>query len=155
MTLLLRMIAIPNDNGMGSAAGIRCLASRLHNMFKFPSAQFLIPWLDCQHFTKTRKPQMPNYRIILHTILFLLLSIAAPLASAQSDEHGGRRGPPPPPREAIDACADKQENDSCSFTGRHNDVVEGSCISPPRVDTLACAPEGGPPGGPSHAGRRY
>lgn len=96
---------------------------------------------------------MLTRRTVLPTSLFVLLCTTAPLTSAQPDERGGRR-PPPPPQEAIDACEGKQANASCSFTGRRDDVVEGTCISPPGVDTLACAPEGGPPGGPPRSDRR-
>lgn len=96
---------------------------------------------------------MKRRRITLPITLFLLLCTAAPLSSAKPDERGGRR-PPPPPQEAIDACAAKQENAACSFSGRRNDLVEGMCISPPRLESLVCAPAGRPPGHPPHSGRR-
>ena len=96
---------------------------------------------------------MLSHRTILPATLFLLLCIAAQLSSAQPDpdEHGSRR-PPPPPQEAIEACEGKQENAVCSFTGRRNDVVEGICVSPPRLESLVCAPEGGRQGLPPRSG---
>lgn len=77
-------------------------------------------------------------------ILVLLLASLATTAFAQPGrgDSGGRRGPPP---EAIEACAGKSANDACSFTGRRDDTIEGTCFAPPGIDELACAPEGGPP----------
>lgn len=95
---------------------------------------------------------MKRHRIFLPAALFLLLCSSVPLSSAQPDERRGRR-PPQPPQEAIDACEGQQENAACSFTGRRNDLVEGTCISPPRLESLVCAPEGGPPHHGSHGGR--
>ncbi len=87
---------------------------------------------------------------IIHAGLLVLLCTASPLSIAQSDERSGRRGPPP--QEALDACSGKKESASCSFTGRNNDQVQGSCLAPPQGgSTLACAPEGGAPRG---SGRR-
>lgn len=72
----------------------------------------------------------------------LILMTAAPQTYAQSD----RRGPPGgAPEEAITACSNLSEGDACSFEGRRNDTVEGSCMITPD-EALACAPEGGPPG---------
>lgn len=73
--------------------------------------------------------------------LLSMLVVAAPLSQAQPGNRGGHRGPPP---EAIEACSGKSENDSCSFSG-HRGTVEGTCITPPQEESLACAPEGGPP----------
>lgn len=77
----------------------------------------------------------------------LILLISIPFTETYARPEGGRGGPP---AEAIEACADKAENDSCSFSSPRGDMVEGSCISPPRGEgSLACAPGGGhrpPPG---------
>lgn len=74
--------------------------------------------------------------------LIALLSTAS-LCYAQP---GGGREPHGPPTEALEACAELMEGDSCSFTGRRDDIVEGTCILIPKSDdTLACAPEGRPP----------
>ncbi len=81
--------------------------------------------------------------------LALTACVTTNLAKAQSDGQGGkRRGPP---AEAIEACASSSEGDSCSFAGRGGDTIEGSCIVPRSEDSLACAPEGGPP---DHEGRK-
>lgn len=88
-------------------------------------------------------PQMPNSRLnITVALFFLVLASLATMACAQPNRGEGRRGPPP---EAIEACAGKSADDPCSFTGRRDDTIEGTCFAPHDVDELACAPEGGPP----------
>lgn len=74
---------------------------------------------------------------LLACLLYTSLSCAAP------NDRGRPQGPPP---EAIDACSNLAEGDACSFTGRRDDTLEGTCMSPPEGgDGLACAPAGGPP----------
>ena len=88
---------------------------------------------------------MFNNTLQRSTILALALTacVTTNFAQAQSDGQGGkRRGPPP---EALEACANSSEGESCSFAGRGGKTVEGSCIVPRNEDSLACAPEGGPP----------
>ena len=58
-------------------------------------------------------------------------------------EHRGRHPAPPPPQ-AIEACANLSEGDTCSFSAPHG-KLEGNCIVPPEFETiLVCAPAGGP-----------
>ena len=80
------------------------------------------------------------------TIASLLL---APLAEAKNlqGREGARRGPP---QEAFDACANQSEDSTCSFTGRREETVQGTCKAPrhrsaEQVDSLVCAPEAEPP----------
>lgn len=54
----------------------------------------------------------------------------------------GHHGPPP---EAISACEGLSEGDTCSFTSRRGDEIEGICGTTRNGD-FACMPEGGPPG---------
>lgn len=96
---------------------------------------------------------MQTRRTTLTTTVFFLLFTGAPLSSAEPDSRGDRRPPPPPP-EAIEACKDKKEDAGCSFSGRRGEEVFGTCISPPGLDSLVCAPEGGPPGRPPHSDHR-
>ena len=77
--------------------------------------------------------------IALVTVLLVGLTTSA---YARPGGGEGRRGPPP---EAIEACQGKSANAPCSFTGRYDDTLEGTCFAPPDADELACAPEGGPP----------
>ena len=54
------------------------------------------------------------------------------------------KGPPP---EALDACRGKRDGAACTFTGRRNEALSGSCFTPPDGGgQLACRPDrGGPP----------
>ncbi len=47
-----------------------------------------------------------------------------------------------PPEEALLACKGLTENDPCSFAGRNDEQISGSCSLPPRAEdtTLACKP---------------
>ena len=79
----------------------------------------------------------------LFTALFFAFMVSASVSYAAPGDRGRPQGPPP---EAIQACADLSQGDACSFTGRRDDVVSGTCIVLPSGDEgLACAPEGGPP----------
>ena len=82
------------------------------------------------------------------TLATLLL---APLAEAKPRDlqggDGARRGPP---QVAFDACANQAEDSACSFTGRRDETVRGSCVAPrheqpEQEGSLVCVPEGGPP----------
>lgn len=86
----------------------------------------------------------PNHsKSALFTALFFASMVSASVSCAASGDRGRPQGPPP---EAIKACADLSQGDACSFTGRRDDEIKGSCITLPNGDDgLACAPEGGPP----------
>lgn len=79
-------------------------------------------------------------------IMFLLMIISIAMMSVANAEpgkrDGKRRGPPP---EAVEACANQSEGATCQFTGRRGEV-QRTCITPPNGEqTLACAPQDGPP----------
>jgi 4-amino-4-deoxy-L-arabinose transferase-like glycosyltransferase len=64
-----------------------------------------------------------------------------------------------PPQEALDACSNLTHGDACSFTQQNGNTINGTCITPPNLDQLACAPadmipqgQGGPNGGPNGQG---
>lgn len=80
-----------------------------------------------------------------NTALFFVSMTAASLSyAAPGGDRGRPQGPPP---EAIQACASLSEGAACSFTGRRDDVINGTCMTLPNGEEgLACAPEGGPPG---------
>ena len=46
-----------------------------------------------------------------------------------------------PPQEAVNACASSTQGASCSFTLQNGNTINGSCITPPNLDVLACAPQ--------------
>lgn len=60
----------------------------------------------------------------------------------QPDMQGGKRRPPP---EALQACAQKNSGDTCSFEGREKKTVEGTCFTPDSSKPLACKPTNPPP----------
>jgi 4-amino-4-deoxy-L-arabinose transferase-like glycosyltransferase len=78
-----------------------------------------------------------------------------PNQSAQTQGGQGTR-PGGAPQEALDACASLTQGESCSFTSQNGNTVNGSCITPPNLDDLACAPQGMIPpqgqGGPNGQG---
>src|SRR5262245_42774625 len=76
--------------------------------------------------------------------IFFASALAAALVATSShanDQHGPRNGHRGPPQVAIDACASLSEGDACSFTGRNDETVDGTCFAPPDHE-LACKPEG-------------
>ena len=84
-----------------------------------------------------------NSKSKVFATLFFASMVFASQSCAASGDRGRPHGPPP---EAIEACAELSEGDACSFTGRRDDDVKGTCIVSPRGDEgFVCAPEGGPP----------
>ena len=79
---------------------------------------------------------MNTRKLILVTAL--LTTVYAQSTMAQGDQRGGRRGPPP---EAINACSGKSAGAACSFNGRNDEQLRGTCFSPQDND-LACKPDG-------------
>jgi len=86
------------------------------------------------------------------------------------DRPAGQR-PPGPPAEAIAACQGKASGATCSFTGRRNDTVSGTCFAPPaggpggaggaNAAASGASAQGSPPlacrparGGPGKAGEK-
>jgi 4-amino-4-deoxy-L-arabinose transferase-like glycosyltransferase len=47
-----------------------------------------------------------------------------------------------PPQVALDACSNSTQGAACSFVGQNGNTINGSCITPPNLSTLACAPQG-------------
>jgi len=45
------------------------------------------------------------------------------------------------PVEAITACENLSLGDTCSFSLRDGNTINGSCVTPPNTDQLACAPQ--------------
>lgn len=82
-----------------------------------------------------------NALSLLINPVLLALTLANPGGGGQAPD--GER-PRHPPREALDACADKDSGDSCSFTGREDATVEGTCFSPDDDKPLACRPDNAP-----------
>jgi 4-amino-4-deoxy-L-arabinose transferase-like glycosyltransferase len=77
---------------------------------------------------------------------------AAPQGGQNQPQNGPRQGAP---QEALDACANLTQGAECSFQGRDR-AVNGTCIMPPNLNQLACAPQGmiPPQNGQAPAGQR-
>ncbi len=75
----------------------------------------------------------------------LLLHVGAHAASTQTPPEGkGKHQGHAIPQEAITACSQLQEGDSCSFSGRQGETMSGTCATPPPEFSdqgLACRPE--------------
>jgi 4-amino-4-deoxy-L-arabinose transferase-like glycosyltransferase len=54
-------------------------------------------------------------------------------------QQGQFQGPPPA---ALEACSGQTQGSACSFTTQNGNTIEGSCITPPNISELACAPQG-------------
>ena len=77
--------------------------------------------------------------IIIANILFSSLFMAA--AQAEDGQQGQRDGRRGPPQVALDACVAKVAGDACTFNGRNNEELTGTCFEPGERE-LACRPEG-------------
>ena len=69
---------------------------------------------------------------------------SAPIAGTNPNQgiqpqDGTRQGAP---QEAVDACASSTQGDACSFTLQNGNTIDGTCITPPNQNVLACAPQG-------------
>ena len=85
-----------------------------------------------------------KHSIIITAMLMTIIGTAPAIARdhAPDREQGQRRGPP---QVALNACTTASSGDSCSFTGRRDETIAGTCEAV-HGDQLACVPEGGPPG---------
>ena len=81
----------------------------------------------------------------MNSAISILWPLLLACTGASADEGRGGNGHPPPPREAIDACSDKDSGDDCSFSGRDDETVSGSCFTPADDKPLACRPDSPPP----------
>lgn len=68
---------------------------------------------------------------------------SGPGGQGQGMEPGGGGGDQQhrrPPPEALDACQGKASGAACSFTGRRDETVSGTCFAPQSDLPLACRP---------------
>ncbi len=85
-----------------------------------------------------------------NTVMIDSSTSAAPTAQPQNqnDNRGGNGNGNTrhdPPQAALDACASLQVDSTCSFNGRNNHTVNGSCQTPQSSSQLVCVPSGGRP----------
>ena len=83
-------------------------------------------------------------RFTINTGITVLTLLCAGLAVAD-DNRGQHDKPRRPPQAAVDACAALTEGDPCTFTGRRDSEVAGTCFAPAEK-ALACRPDSPPPG---------
>lgn len=77
----------------------------------------------------------------LASVLFLTLMVLTTRSTAQPSQNGRPSGPP---TVAIEACANAEQGNSCSFSGRRGETIQGTCRTGPNgEEQLACAPEQG------------
>lgn len=88
---------------------------------------------------------MPGNRMVLTAVLTTIGFGSLTSVGAEPGTRNGQHTHHQPPTEAIEACNGKTESASCSFVGRRGEEVSGSCIYPPNLNQVVCAPEGGPP----------
>lgn len=81
--------------------------------------------------------------LILLFAAALLISVSACASGQQGG--GGRGGMQGPPPEAIEACQDKAEGDTVSFSGRGGESISATCQM--INDQLVAVPEGHTPPG--------
>jgi hypothetical protein len=79
----------------------------------------------------------PETTLTVALIAVLAITVAWPAFAERSDGRRERRGPP---AVAIEACTDAAAGDSCSFIGRRDDELTGTCES--RREMIVCVPEG-------------
>ncbi len=72
----------------------------------------------------------------LLTLFICALTLTGTIASAQSQQQ--------PPQEAVAACSGDTSGSSCSFSDpQSGSTVSGTCITPPNMNNLVCAPASG------------
>ncbi len=76
------------------------------------------------------------------------------LVLVRPDGGGDGERPPRPPAEALEACEELEAGDACSFEGRNDETVEGTCFTPGDDKPLACRPSNPPPGREGGEGQR-
>jgi hypothetical protein len=82
-----------------------------------------------------------RHAIYANAALFAILSPISHSFAAKDNSNSQRNGRRGPPQVAIDACDSLSAGDACSFTGRNNEQMSGTCFAPQGRD-LACKPEG-------------
>ena len=65
--------------------------------------------------------------------------VGQPIDQGTTPQQGQVQGPPPA---ALEACSGQTQGASCSFTTQNGNTINGSCITPPNISDLACAPQG-------------
>ncbi|WP_086930271.1 hypothetical protein [Agarilytica rhodophyticola] len=71
----------------------------------------------------------------------LILSIVVLCAQTHASSEDRKKRHRKPPLEAFEACANLSEEQACSFVGRRDNTVEGTCIVLPfDEEAMVCKP---------------
>ena len=85
---------------------------------------------------------MKSVRVTSALVCFAML--AAPAFADDESGEGKKRFKRMPPDVVFEACSASVEGDPCSFQGRRDETVSGTCINPPVEElegTLVCRPD--------------
>ncbi len=82
-----------------------------------------------------------RHTIYANIALLMILNPGTPTFSAEDDSINRRDGRRGPPQVAFDACASSTEGDTCSFSGRNDEQLSGTCFLPHGRE-LVCRPDG-------------
>ncbi|MDB2562292.1 hypothetical protein N9X61_01670 [Sulfurimonas sp.] len=77
----------------------------------------------------------------------MLCVIGVTVSLAQEGSNSKKEGPKhdcKPPKEAIEVCLGQASDATCQVTGRHGDILNGTCKYTPDEKYFVCAPEKGP-----------
>ena len=84
----------------------------------------------------------PINRTVIAVLAFVFAAHAGAADTDEQRQKGKKHRKAPPA--ALEACSSLVEGDPCSFTGRRDEEIQGSCFAPSEK-TLACRPDSPPP----------
>lgn len=74
------------------------------------------------------------------------LSFSTYIQANEANNNQPGMTPHHPPKEAVEACKDKKEGDTCNFKNKMKENIEGTCKNGPQPDLPpACVPNNPPP----------
>ena len=75
-------------------------------------------------------------------MMLCIIGVTASFANeGNCDKKEGPNHDRKPPKEAIEVCLDKVKDSTCKVTGRHGDILNGTCKYTPDEKYFACKPE--------------
>jgi hypothetical protein len=92
-----------------------------------------------------QEPKIMRKTYVILMFAGLTTGVFAQTTAPQAGEKGGREHKGPPPA-AIAACKGLASGAGCSFVGRENQNLSGTCFSPRTDRPLACRPPQGAKG---------
>ena len=75
-------------------------------------------------------------------LILCIIGVTASFANGgDCDKKEGKKHDRIPPKEAIEVCVNKAAESSCQVTGRHGDILNGTCKYTPDEKYFACKPQ--------------